>query len=90
MDAVKLPDGSEATVNSANYIDLASGHARQMFSICGKLEEGESPKLYFSDECELIHRHDFKQYGPVKKCDCGEIYTTMADYMTPRKSVTYQ
>ena len=67
MDAVKLPDGSDEIVNSANYIDLASGYARQMFSICGKLEEGEAPKLYFSDECELIHRHDFKQYWPVKK-----------------------
>ena len=90
MDAVKLPDGSEATVNSAHYLDLASGYARQMFSICGKLKEGEAPKLYFADECEFIHRHDFKQYGPVQKCECGAIYTTMADYMTPRNPVTYQ
>ena len=90
MDAVKLPDGSEATVNSAHYLDLSSGHARQMFSICGKLKDGEAPKLYFSDECELIHRHDFKQYGPVQKCDCGAVYTTMAGYWQLSKSVTYQ
>lgn len=90
MDLVKLPDGREVTVNSAHYLDLALGKARQMFSICGRLEEGEAPKLFFADECELIHRHEFKQYGPAKRCDCGEIYTTVADYMTPRDPVTYQ
>jgi hypothetical protein len=90
MDLVRLIDGKEAVVNSAHYIDLATGKARQMFSVCEKVPEGEAPPLYFADECELIHRHDFRQYGPVQKCDCGAIYTTMDDYMTPRNPVTYQ
>ena len=90
MDLVRLPCGKDAVVNCANYFDFSTGKVRQMFSICEKVPDGATPPLYFADECEFIHRHEFKPYGQAKRCDCGEIYTTMADYMTPRHPVTYQ
>ena len=64
MDIVKLPDDSEAVVNSAHYI---SKDGRQMFSICGFVEDWDNRPLYYFDECELVHRHIFNNY----KCDCG-------------------
>lgn len=91
MDRVRLPDGSEAVVSSAHYSCYKSPTPRQMFSICPPGGVGPYPgPLYYADECELIHRHDYKRYKGIRRCDCGEVYTTMADEMAPRRPVTWQ
>jgi hypothetical protein len=91
MDHVRLPDGSEAYVNSAHYFDYEAEPPRQMFSICPPGGVGPYPgPLFYADECLLIHRHDFKPYGPIRRCECGEVYTTLADVMAPREDVTWQ
>lgn len=78
MDLVRLSDGEEALVNSAHYLDTSG---RQQFSVCGKPVPDDGGPLYYADECELMHRHDYKPYGPIRRCDCGAVYTTMADVM---------
>lgn len=80
MDKVLLSDGREVIINSAHYF---SNEGVQMFSVCGSGEE-----LYMVDEAKFIHRHHYNQYKntDVYKCDCGEIYTTMADFMNIDKS----
>lgn len=88
MDRVRLPDGSEAIVNSAAYSDHEG--RRQMFSVCPPGGSGPYPgPLYYADECTLLHRCAFKPYGPIRRCDCGLVYTTMADTMLPRREVTW-
>lgn len=91
MDHVRHKEsGKELHVNSAHYMDFESGAKRQMFSVCGKLEPGEKHpgKLYYQDECELVHRHVFRPYKGIRRCDCGQVFTTMADTMLPRGVVT--
>lgn len=82
--------GEELRVNSAHYICTKFGTPRQMFSICRFVPEGEARPLFYADECELIHRHEFKAYKGFQRCDCGQVYTTMADFMPPRGPVTWQ
>jgi hypothetical protein len=89
MDRVRLPDGTDATVNSAAYWD----GERQKFTICGS---GEWPgPMYYADECALLHRCEFKPYSapslyvPLRRCACGAVRTTMADEMLPRGNVTW-
>jgi hypothetical protein len=81
--------GEDLYVNSAHYICMESGKPRQMFSIVRRVPKGEVPPLFYADECELIHRHQFKEYKGIERCDCGQVYTTMADYMVPRGEVTW-
>jgi len=89
-DLVKLPDGSESFINSAHYSDCETITPRQMFSICPPNGKGPYPgPLFYADECTLIHRHNFKPYGPVKRCECGEIHTTVGDSMLPHKEVKW-
>ncbi|WP_175683854.1 hypothetical protein [Burkholderia cenocepacia] len=91
MDRVRhVATGEVLYVNSAHYLDFASGTARQMFSVCRQLEPGEKHpgKLYYADECELMHRHVFRPYKGIRRCDCGEVFTTGADCMVPADGVT--
>jgi hypothetical protein len=91
MDRVRVKaTGEELMVNSAHYTCFQTGTRRQMFSICRFVPKGETPPLFYADECELVHRHDYKPYKGVRRCDCGQVYTTMADYMAPRGDVTWQ
>jgi len=91
MDRVRvISTGEELVVSSAHYICLESGKPRQMFSICRFVPEGETRPLFYADECELIHRHDFRPYKGIRRCECGDVYTTMADHMPPRGDVTWQ
>ncbi|MBB5414089.1 hypothetical protein [Paraburkholderia atlantica] len=90
MDHVRVKaTGEDLYVNSAHYVCLESGKPRQMFSVCRRLKPGETRKLYYADECELIHRHDFQPYKGILRCGCGQVYTTMADTMMPRGEVTW-
>lgn len=82
--------GEELYVSSAHYVCMKSGKPRRMFSICRYVPEGEVRPLFYEDECELIHRCEFKPYKGIRRCDCGLVYTTMADYMPPRGEVTWQ
>lgn len=87
-DLVRLPDGTEAMVSSSHYIDSTG---RRMFSIFPQEGLKKFPdRLYYHDECQLLHRHDYKPYHGIRRCDCGAIYTTMADEMMPYKPVTWQ
>lgn len=91
MDSVRhKASGQELKVNSAHYFDFSSGARRAMFSVCGTLKPGEKHpgKLYYQDECELIHRHVYRPYKGIRRCDCGQVFTTMADTMLPRGVVT--
>lgn len=76
-DLVLLPDGSEAMVNSAHYWN----GGRQGFSAMGLPIPDDGGPLYYADECQLIHRHEYKPYGPIRRCSCGAVYTTLADTM---------
>jgi len=88
MDRVRLPDGTEAIVNSAAYSDQSG--QRQMFTICPPGGVGPYPgPMYYADECELIHRCIFNPYGPIRRCECGAVYTTLADTMIPRGPTTW-
>lgn len=92
MDHVRVKaTGEDLYVNSAHYVCMKTGKPRQMFSVCRTLAPGEEHPgtLYYADECELIHRHDFQPYKGILRCDCGQIYTTMADRMMPRGDVTW-
>jgi hypothetical protein len=90
MDHVRVKaTGEELYVNSAHYVCLKTGVPRQMFSICRFVPKGEAPPLFYADECELIHRCEFKPYKGIRRCDCGQVYTTMADYMLPRGEVSW-
>ena len=91
MDRVRvIATGEELVVNSAHYICMKTGKPRQMFSICRFVPKGEKPLLFYADECELMHRHDFQPYKGILRCECGQVYTTMADHMPPRRDVTWQ
>ena len=60
---------------------------RQMFSICG---DGPYPgPLFYADESELLHRHDYQPYGPIKRCVCGAVYTTLGDTMRTSDGPTH-
>lgn len=82
MDLVRLPDGTPATVNSAHYLD----GERQGFSVCGKPVPDDGGPIYWADECEFLHRCEFKPCGPVQRCACGAIRTTLAEAMAGRPS----
>lgn len=89
-DHVRVKEtGEDLYVSSAHYVCMKSGKPRQMFSICRFVPEGETRPLFYADECELIHRHEFTPYHGIKRCDCGQVYTTMADHMLPRNEVTW-
>ncbi|QGZ66324.1 hypothetical protein [Paraburkholderia acidisoli] len=90
MDRVRhKATGEELTINSAHYFSV---DGRPMFSVCRRLKPGEEHpgQLYYQDECEFVHRHVFRPYKGIRRCDCGQIFTTMADTMPPREKVTWQ
>lgn len=80
MDKVILADGREAIVNSAHYI---SDDGVQKFNIC----QQDTDILYRADEVTFLHRCIFHQYKDTDqyKCECGEFYTTMADFIKDGK-----
>lgn len=85
MDEIKNKvTGEERRVNSAHYADFSTGVKRQRISICGM--EG----THLSEDWEFIHRCEYKPYnGGIKRCDCGEVYTTMADLMKNPSEATH-
>ena len=77
MDKVKeIATGRVVTVNSAHYLmppDFSQG-----VSICGRVGE-----VFPATDFEFVHRCQFKPYKGIRRCDCGAVYTTMADMLKP-------
>jgi hypothetical protein len=93
MDRVRVKaTGEELHINSAHYLDFQNPAPRRMFSVCGPLAPGEKHpgKLRYEDECELAHRHVYRPYKGIRRCDCGQVFATMADMMAPSGDVTWQ
>ena len=81
MDEVILKDGRKVAVNSSHYI---ADDGVQKFTVCGEREN-----LYRADEVIFLHRCNFEQYKESDQyiCECGNVYTTMADIMLAEKVI---
>lgn len=84
MDKVKeTSTGELLTVNSAHYlVSIVTGE--QGISVIGRPDE-----VFPASNFDLVHRCEFKPYKNIKRCECGEIYTTMADTIKPRYEIEH-